>query len=129
MSQEQPIFVAMRVADFPRSVPGATTEVCAKCGAPVWVTPASRPLLERAAWVECNRCQPPRDLPLDQVELPTPGQLVEVEAHTGPPGQVVCRVCRRSVEDSLFIKRAHLAIHSATAMELTAPGVHRGFMQ
>ena len=127
MIEEQPVLIAMQVADFPVSPPGSTTVVCAKCGALVWVSPASRPLLERVSRVECNRCNPLDAIPLDEVEMPTPEQQAEIEAAQGPPSMAACRLCREQVPRRLRSMREHLMGHRPGAGKCTARQVMAEF--
>ena len=76
--EEVMVFVSFRVEDLQTPVPGSTKATCSQCAAEVWVSPESRPLLEKAQRVLCRRCAPPESDDISKVEPPLPGQLVEV---------------------------------------------------
>ena len=78
--EEETIFVSMRVADLPDPTPGSAVadRKCSQCGSPVWVSPASRPLLEKADRVLCMKCAPPEALDPNRAEPPFPEQAVEI---------------------------------------------------
>lgn len=78
--EEEDVFIAKRVEDCPTPVPGSTIadRKCSQCGAEVWVSPASRPVLEKVDRVLCERCAPPEALDINRAEPPSPDQMVEV---------------------------------------------------
>src|SRR3989304_5748818 len=77
MSEHDILFVGFRVEDHPTpSQVGSTKATCALCGMEVWVSPASRPVMEKATKVVCMQCAP---VPMeDKVNPTTPEQLVEI---------------------------------------------------
>ena len=78
--KEEMVFIAKRVADNPDPLPGSTIadRRCNQCGAEVWVSPASRPILEKVDRVLCERCAPPEALDINRAEHPSPDQQVEI---------------------------------------------------
>lgn len=75
--EEEVVFVSQRVEDYPSPVPGSTRTTCSQCWASVWVSPASRPLYEKASRVLCSRCAPEIKVILSKADPPTPEQEVE----------------------------------------------------
>ena len=72
------LFVGFRVEDHPTpNTAGSTKAACVLCGAEIWVSPASQPVMEKATKVVCMRCAPVATTE-DKVQAPTPEQLVEV---------------------------------------------------
>ena len=78
--KEEDVFIAKRVEDCPTPVPGSiiADRRCNQCGAEVWVSPASRPILEKVDRVLCERCAPLEALDPDRAEHPSPEQQVEI---------------------------------------------------
>ena len=57
--EELNIISTMRLEDFPVPVPGSEVLSCYKCGKSVWLSPATKRMLEGKRFkVLCNRCRP-----------------------------------------------------------------------
>jgi len=117
---EEFVFVSYRVTDFTPPIPGSTTARCHECGSEIWVEPTSRALLEKAGKVACSRCIPPLEIPMDQLDMPSPEMYVEMDGFEGPPGEVACRLCGERVTDRIFILMEHLLGHRPESRSLPA---------
>lgn len=125
---EDIVFISYRVKDFTPPIQGSTKARCHYCSEEVWVEPTSRALLEKADKVACSRCIPPLEIPMDQLDMPSPEMYAEVEAHLGyPPGEVTCRLCGERVTDRIFILREHLLGHRPESWSLPARAILEEF--
>jgi hypothetical protein len=80
MNEEETIIASIRVADSGKVYPGSVVAVCRRCGADVWISPASQQALA-SGQVDAVECLPCARVSFDDsTHGVLPGTAAEVNA-------------------------------------------------